>query len=85
VTAIGQVFGRPIPGGEVKSLATNSKAGTNSQNSSTKSMIGALSVGADVTCVTWIDHTDGARFWLAQHSFPRREGHYIFAIRTRPA
>jgi hypothetical protein len=34
-----------------------------------KSMNVALHVGVDVSCVTWIGHTEGAKFWLVQHSF----------------
>ena len=58
----------PGVGGSSPSPATNRSAGTNSPNSSIKSINIALRVGVDVSCVTGIAHTEGVKFWLVQHS-----------------
>ena len=72
----------PGVGGSSPSLATTSTAGTNSPNSSIKSMNIVARVGVDVSCVTWIAHTEGAKFWLVQHSF--RDARDATSLRSAP-
>ena len=72
----------PGVGGSSPSLATIGLSATNSPNSSMKSMSVASRVGVDVSCVTWIAHTEGSKFWLVQHSF--RDARDATSSRSEP-